>query len=286
MFILRDSTINSYFQIQSNPNRFPDNTLALGKIGNTYDEIMWLYDGDDELFTLMCLREHTKRTNVFLIMPYIPHARMDRTEDEEVFTLKTFCQAINNMNFSSVTVADPHSNVSAALLDRVQILSPVRYINEAFIQIAEHQNIHLNPLFQNFALFYPDEGAMKRYSKMFPEIPYAFGMKNRDWKTGKINGLTIMNSDLVQGKTVLIVDDICSRGGTFYHASKALDAAGASSIYLYVTHCENTVFSGDMYKGKLVKQIYTTDSILHTREDSKVKTVYSFMGDFQNGKVF
>lgn len=279
MFILRNG--HNYYEIPLNVNRFPDGALAIGDISNNYNEILWLYDGDEELFTLMCLREHAIGKEVKLIMPYVPHARMDRTKNREVFTLKTFCKAINNMNFNEVVIADPHSNVCIALLDRVEVITPGYYIEIVIDELADQGKIFDN----NFVLFFPDEGAMKRYSKMFPNIPYAFGMKDRDWKTGKINGFSIINSELIKDKTVLIVDDICSRGGTFYHASKALNAAGASSIYLYITHCEDTIFDGDMYKGDLIEKIYTTDSKLSNMEDDKVEVIYSFAEDFKSGNV-
>lgn len=286
MFILRKmydgTTLTHICEIPSNPNRFPDNTLALGTISKNFDEILWLYEGDDEFFTLLCLRKHMIKDNIKLIMPYIPHARMDRTEDGEVFTLKTFCEAINSMNFSEVIVADPHSNVSVALLDRVKVISPARYINETINDIIDKEKITTDDL----TLFFPDEGAMKRYGKMFPQFRYAFGMKDRNWKTGEIKGLQVVNSDLLQSRAVLIVDDICSRGGTFFHASKAISAAGGNPIYLYVTHCEHTVFSGEMYSGKRVKKIYTTDSYMSNQEDSKIEVIYSFAEDFKSGKIF
>ena len=110
------------------------------------------------------------------------------------------------------------------------------------------------------ALFFPDEGAMKRYSE-HATIPYAFGMKKRDWETGKILGLDIINADVIKGKNILIVDDICSRGGTFYHSAKALKEAGAANISLYVTHLEETVLIGDLPESGLIDHIYTTKSI-------------------------
>ena len=58
-----------------------------------------------------------------------------------------------------------------------------------------------------------------------------------------------------------IIDDICSRGGTFYHSAKKLKEHGANDIYLYVSHCENTILEGDLLKGDLIKRVYTTDSI-------------------------
>ena len=61
---------------------------------------------------------------------------------------------------------------------------------------------------------------------------------------------------------VLIVDDICSHGGTFFHAAKALKAAGAESVSLYVTNLERTVILGEMANTDgLVDHIYTTKSI-------------------------
>ena len=87
-------------------------------------------------------------------------------------------------------------------------------------------------------------------------------MKKRDWKTGDILGLDIINPENIVGKDVLIVDDICSRGGTFLHSAKALRAAGAKSVSLYVTHLEDTVTTGELAStDNLIDHIYTTKSI-------------------------
>lgn len=244
-------------------NMFPDHSLLL-KLDpdKMFDnrgaiKVEWLYEGDDELFTLICVKRHIDRhfstKEVVLEMPYIPHARMDRVKsDEDVFTLKYFCEIINSLHFKIVWVRDAHSNVSLALLENVCDTGVKTYIREA-IELSGAD-----------AMFYPDEGAMKRYSSE-SELPYAFGMKKRDWKTGKIEGLDIINTDNIVDKDVLIVDDICSRGGTFFHAAKALKAAGAKSISLYVTHLEETVTIGDLPDSGLIDHIYTTKSIFPER---------------------
>lgn len=241
---------------------FPDHTLLM-KFDPNSDEFVcdrgaikveWLYENDAELFSLICVKRHLDRNftnpHVVLIMPYIPHARMDRVKsDEDVFTLKYFCEVINSLHFDIVWVRDAHSNVSLALLENVceENISP--YIREAF----DKANAE--------ALFFPDEGAMKRYSDKFP-YPYAFGMKKRDWKTGNILGLDLINPENIVGKNVLIVDDICSKGGTFYHSAKALKTAGAKSINLYITHCEGTIILGDLATSDgLIDHVYTTKSI-------------------------
>jgi ribose-phosphate pyrophosphokinase len=232
--------------IKLDPDKMFDNRGAI--------TVEWLYEGDAELFTLICVKRHIDRVfstpEVVLDMPYIPHARMDRVKsDEDVFTLKYFAEVINSLNFKIVWVRDAHSNVSLALIDNVCDTGVKAYIRKA-IELSGAN-----------AMFYPDEGAMKRYSSE-SELPYAFGMKKRDWKTGKIEGLDIINTDNIVGKDVLIVDDICSRGGTFYHSAKALKAAGAKSVSLYVTHCEETIILGELAASDgLVDHVYTTRSI-------------------------
>lgn len=255
-------------------NNFPDKTLLM-----KFDEFLlldqpveieieWRYESDAELFSLICLKRHLDEVfgkRVCLFMPYIPHARMDRVKSvNDVFTLKYFCEVINSLNFYEVVVYDAHSNVSLALLNNVIELHPQREIGKV-----------LEELPKDVLMFYPDEGAMKRYSSSFV-MPYAFGLKDRDWSTGVIKGLKLVNEELVKDKDVLIVDDICSRGGTFYHSAKALKAAGAKNIYLYVSHCEETVLDGDLYKEKLVEKIFTFDplgKLLENDKDNMIKVI-------------
>lgn len=247
--------------IKHGQERFPDHSLLL-KIDPEmmFDnrgaiKVEWLYEGDDELFTLICVKRHIDRhfggNDVVLDLPYIPHARMDRVKsDSDVFTLKYFCEIINSLNFKIVWVRDAHSNVSLALLDNVYDVGVRGYIDVAATKSGAD------------ALFFPDEGAMKRYSEQSP-MPYAFGMKKRDWQTGKILGLDIVHPENIEGKNVLIVDDICSKGGTFFYAAKALKAAGAKSVSLYVTHCEHSIVRGELAASDgLVDHVYTTKSIL------------------------
>lgn len=56
-----------------------------------------------------------------------------------------------------------------------------------------------------------------------------------------------------------MIDDICSKGGTFYYGSKELNKYGCKDMYLYVSHCENTILDGELLKeDSLFKSIYNT----------------------------
>lgn len=249
-------------------NHFPDNTLLLTTEDIDFHEpisINWHYENDAELFTIICLAKKAKNKKS-LYMAYCPHARMDRCKTEDdTFTLKYFADVINSLQFNEVVVLDPHSHVCEALIDNIFAESPKEYINEVI-----NENFLDEISLNKFSLFFPDEGACKRYSGMFSN-PYTFGIKKRDWKTGKIQGLDIIGDEnLIKDKTILIIDDICSRGGTFYHSAKKLKELGAKEVYLYVTHCENTILDGELLTSGLVEKVFTTNSIF-TKKHEKIE---------------
>lgn len=233
---------------------FPDGTLLMKEFPQRTAYITWLFDNNEELVALIYLVRHLKQNGcekVFLNMPYVPNARQDRVKtQEDVFTLKYFSEVINYLGFENVSVLDAHSSVSEALIDRVVPNSPCKFIEKAIEKCEPDM------------LFFPDEGSQKRYSDLF-EREYAFGIKKRDWATGKILGLDVAGCvDEIKGSKILIIDDICSRGGTFYFSAKKLKELGAKEVYLYVTHCENTIFEGEIFTSGLIEKVYTTNSIL------------------------
>lgn len=249
-------------------NKFPDGTFLIKeKPSGDRALISWKFESNEELVALIYITHHLRAHGVktiYLFMPYIPNARQDRVKtDEDVFTLKYFAWVVNSLEFDRVMVVDPHSSVSEALIERIKIISPAHLINTVYNRVCEECSCGDN----NVLMFYPDEGAMKRYSGMI-SVPYAFGIKERDWATGKIKGLSVFEGEnSVKGKNILIVDDISSRGGTFYHSAKKLKELGAEKVFLYVTHCENTILEGEVLSSGLIEKVYTTDSLLTIKHE-------------------
>lgn len=257
---------NTLIQIQ----KFPDGTphisgnQIMDSVNDSYIDVTWLYDDNAELMYLIFILNYIKdafNKPIELYIPYLPNARMDREKDiDDVFTLKYFCNFINSFKVDCITTYDVHSNVSCALLDNHFDETPKDQIKEVI-------DARLFDYKDNLVLFFPDEGAMKRYSFQL-DFPYAFGVKNRDWKTGKIQGLTIMDNGIdLTGKTILIIDDICSKGGTFYHSAKKLKEIGVDDIYLWISHCEDNIYKGDLPNSGLIKKVFTTNSILRNNQN-------------------
>lgn len=253
---------------QINFTQFPDGTTSfrfVPKASEWYD-VEWRYDGDHESILLWYLVKHIRsvmgqKAFIELIMPYIPNARMDRVKrEDEVFTLKWFSELINSLKLDRVTVLDSHSNVATALINNIHVIEPKKYIQTAISLVKDETGN------DDLLLCYPDEGAAKRYSELM-EAEYIFGIKHRDWRSGKIERLELTSPEKVAGRNILIVDDICSRGGTFTHAAKALKEAGAKDIFLYVSHCENTIFNGSVLTDGLIRKVFTTNSIYRGNSD-------------------
>ena len=255
---------------------FPDGTFHLKPEINKENPVIicWHFEDNDEMCALLFLTKHIRRLGVEKItlkLPYIPNARMDRVKnDNDVFTLKYFADFINDLNFDKVIVLDPHSSVSEALIDRIEVQTPKSLIKHVIAEIGAINNFRTE---RPLLAFYPDEGAMKRYSDM-SSMAYAFGIKKRDWETGKILGLDVSgDSHLIPHSDILIIDDISSRGGTFYHSAKKLKELGAGKIYLCVTHCEKTIFEGEVFKSGLIDKVFTTNSIFTPKVQEYAKSI-------------
>lgn len=262
---------------------FPDGTQCIKfpyNIVCNYDDeterrvsISWFYDSDEELFTLASAVDYIKRNFdnnplIDLHLPYVPNARMDRIKkNNENFSLKVFANFINSFNFAKVYVDTVHSNVSEALINNIVSCSDEPFIWDVINR--EKPDI----------IFFPDEGACKRYSDLYAiknsKLPIAFGIKKREWATGKILGLDVISDVDLKDKKVLIIDDICSAGGTFKFSAMKLKEMGAKEVNLYITHCEDNIQNGDLLKTDLISRIYTTDSILHI-EDEKIRIIHRF----------
>lgn len=235
--------------------------------------LTWLYENDEELIHLYYTVQHLRAnfvSHISLLMPYIPNARMDRVKhDDEVFTLRHSCDLINAMYFNRVVVFDPHSPVSVALLNNLIVREPLTEINAV---LAKHRDA---------LVFMPDEGSMKRICHLI-KVPYAFGVKERNWETQEVTSLRIAGAKhMIAGHDILICDDILSRGSTIYYAAKQLKEQGANNIYVYVSHCENTVLEKNLNGQSLldipdlITKVYTTNSIF-TGEHPKIEIITRF----------
>lgn len=191
-----------------------------------------------------------------LFIPYFPAARQDRVMvPGEPLTVKVYADIINALGFDNVTVFDPHSEVTPALLNNCTVITNHVFIQEVVAQIGE-----------GVKLISPDGGALKKIYKVSEFLGSAEVVecsKSRDVKTGRLSGFKVYADDL-EGADCLIVDDICDGGGTFMGLAEELKNKNAGKLYLAISH---GIFSkGFNELAKYFDQIFTTDSIREIEE--------------------
>src|SRR5574343_282394 len=235
-----------------------DNIVIYAKLDSSY-----------EILKLLFVTEAYKRngiTNISVIIPYLPYARQDRVMSKnESFSLRVIANLLNSQNYTKVYLFDAYSDVSSILINNSVDIS-----NHEFVRTVLNDNNISNSL-----LVSPDAGAYKKIYKLAEYLGYTDDIimcnKVRNLSDGSIANINVNTAD-IGGRDVVIVDDICSRGGTFIGLAKKLRELNCGKIYLIVSHYEN---SADI---KVLKQyidnIYTTTSIYSSSIDNFI-TMYN-----------
>ena len=244
------------------PTIFPDGTSQIWQIDQKLfyqgTHILWQFESESEIFHLaqlvMLIRSHTKDP-IILEMPYLPYGRQDkRVNNKETFALSTFAAFLNSLHLGGINTLDAHSFMARDLINNLIDEFPAEEIGLA---------VHTS---KPDCICYPDAGAKLRYKnhiQYYYDIPTIYGNKNRDPQTGYITDYEIVSTKedgWLNGKTILIIDDICDGGMTFKLLSDELYEHHVDTVDLYVTH-------GIFSKG------------LETLRDSGIKSIFTREGE-------
>lgn len=207
---------------------------------------------------------------IHLFIPYILGARSDRKFQEggTSYLRDVVAPVINQLEFESVTVIDPHSDVVEAVIKNIEKVDNVFLVQDALSIMAS--KVVPNIKQYKYVLVSPDAGAMKKIYNVAEKInaeSIIIASKHREIKTGKILSTEVNIGDEDINKDMILIDDICDGGRTFIELAKALRLQGAiGRLYLIVTH---GIFSAGLYElSKHFDQIFTTNSISNIEVES------------------
>ena len=189
-----------------------------------------------DVMELLMATDALKRLGAFhikLYMPYVPNGRQDRVANRgEAHALKVFCDLINAQGYDSVTILDPHSEVTPALLNKCKVVEQHQLIREMMLEDA------MDIVPEDVMLISPDAGANKKTLKIAQKLGFKGVIradKIRETSTGKITGTEVYSGDL-GNQDVLIVDDIGDGMGTFLALAAVLRTKTTGKVMLYITH--------------------------------------------------
>jgi ribose-phosphate pyrophosphokinase len=214
---------------------------------------MW-YESNEDIFNMLMYAELYKDMPKTLTLHYMPYNRADRPVDNKLPAIEPIVSLINNVGFIKVLVVEPHNAAVIWGINNLVIHTPI----DKWAHIIECQDID--------TICLPDAGALKRYEKELSIFAHMVDIisadKVRNPQTGHIESLYLTKKPK-PGAKVLIIDDLCSKGGTFMRTALALQHTGASEIYLYVAYCEDTVYTGDLLQEySPLTHMYTSNILL------------------------
>lgn len=219
-------------------SRFPDGEvqIMLGEVDRKdYVSVRCRITNAEDLFILMQVMDILERQEVEynLLIHYLMGMRMDRVMDfNRPFTLKIVGNILHKCRANEIAFLELHS-------DKIEYLYPDdrRLYMSPGIQV---KNLNIN--FDDYQLVAPDHGAWERYTheKFYDkDVPIICCKKVRDVKTGKILSIEVENPKSLDGRPLLIVDDLCDAGGTFLGVAKALRKYTDVPLNIYVVHMVN-----------------------------------------------
>ncbi len=220
----------------------------------------------DNLFELLLMADAAKRASahsVIAVMPYFGWARQDRKDKPRVsIGAKLVANMLHAAGCDRVMTCDLHADQIQGFFD-----FPVDHIyaSTVFLPYLKAKNI------ENLAIAAPDMGGAKRanaYAR-YLQCPVIICHKSRE-KANVVGSITAIGD--IEGKNVVIVDDIIDTAGTLAKAANVLKDMGAASVRACATHA---VFSGPAYERiaeSALEEVLVSDTIPLSQDPSKDKS--------------
>ena len=247
-----------------------------GEFATAYEEtvrgshvflIQTTFPPSDNIFELLMMIDAAKRASAYKIvavMPYFGFARQDRKDQPRVsIGAKLVADMLMTAGVDRIITMDLHADQIQGFFN-----IPVDHLYASSIFVPHIRSLGLSDL----VIASPDVGGTKRantYSK-FLGTPMVICHKYRS-KANVVDEMRIIGD--VEGKNVIILDDMIDTAGTLTKAAEMMKQEGALSVRAFATH---PVLSGPAYEridNSELCEVFVTDSIPLRKPSSKIKVL-------------
>lgn len=256
-------------------DRFPDGEIAVQIMESVRGRDVFVMqtvalEPNEHLMELLIIIDALKRAsakNIVAVIPYYGYCRQDRKDKPRVpITAKLVANLLVTAGATRILTMDLHAAQLQGFFDvPVDHLYGRPFLVEAY---KKHKLGHE-------LVVCPDIGSIKLardYAKQL-RVELAIFDKQRLNST-QIESMTLMGN--VEGKNVLLADDMCVTAGTLSSAAKACQEKGAKRIFAVVTH---GLFVGDAVESieqSPIEALIVSNTIPHTdrlKGSTKIKMV-------------
>jgi ribose-phosphate pyrophosphokinase len=221
----------------------------------------------DNLMELLMLIDAARRASarsIVAVIPYFGYARQDRKDKPRVsIASKLVANLLSAAGVNRIIALDLHADQIQGFFD-----VPVDHLYASSVFIPYLKTLHLN----NLTFASPDTGGTRRagsYAKYF-HTDFVICYKHRS-KPNEVAKMALVGD--VEGRNVILLDDIVDTGGTLCKAAQIIMDNGASSVRALVTH---PILSGQAYEqieNSALNELVVTDTIPLKRESPKIKVI-------------
>lgn len=222
------------------------------------------FPNSDNLMELLLMIDAAKRASaksVIAVIPYFGWARQDRKDKPRVsIAAKLVSDLLVTAGADRVITMDLHADQIQGFFN-----IPVDHLYASSVFIPYIQSLNLPDL----VLASPDAGGAKRvnsYAK-FLGVPYVMCHKQRA-KANVVEKMTIIGE--VEGKNVIIIDDMVDTAGTITKAADLMLENGAKSVRALATHAIMSDPASQRVTDSALSEIIFTNSIPYVKDCKKV----------------
>ena len=214
-----------------------------------------------------------KARRINVIMPFLYESRQHKRSSRESLDCALALEELVRMGVENIITFDAHDPrvQNAAPLMGFDNVMPTYQVLKALIN--QVPNLKLD--WDNFMIVSPDEGAMQRNMYYSSVLGVNLGMfyKRRDF-TRVVNGRNPIVAheflgDDVEGKDVIIVDDMISSGDSMIEVAKKLKDLKANRIFIctcFGLFCEGLNTFDEAYEKGLFDRVFTTNLVYRSPE--------------------
>lgn len=226
------------------------------------------------LIYLDCLRRASAR-RITAVIPYFGYARQDRKDEGRVpITAKLVANIITTAGADRILAIDMHANQLQGFFD-----IPVDHLTGELVLSGYFRNKKIDKL----TVVSPDVGNMKTASKYASRLGGELAIVHKK----RIGGSETEAREIigeVQGRNILMCDDIIATAGTLCSAAKLVKERGAEKIYVGATHGVLVAQALERIEQAPIDEVVVTDTIPLTAEAErfgsiKVLTVSAMLGE-------
>ncbi|UCE48982.1 MAG: ribose-phosphate pyrophosphokinase [Phycisphaerales bacterium] len=212
------------------------------------------------LIFLDCLRR-ASASRITAVIPYFGYARQDRKDEGRVpITAKLMANLITTAGADRVLAIDLHAHQLQGFFD-----IPVDHLTGELVLSKHFRDMKIG----NLVVVSPDVGNMKIASRYAASLGGELAIVHKK----RVSGRTVEAQEIigdVEGKNVLMCDDIIATAGTVCSAASLVKDRGANRVLIGATHGVFAPPAIDRLQEAAIDQIVVTDTIPLKKESEKV----------------